>query len=116
MSPRSQLSLAEMKAGRQIFYWRSTALIRPAAQKTCRQSKTSVVETTWELSEQEQKKLSSIFPRSNGVTHLTIGRHYKAASRWVGFSELKPIEFDIKSVTSRVRKIKPSRVGRGREA
>src|SRR5690606_34714517 len=59
---------------------------------------TPVVETTWELSEQEQKKLGTIFPRSMGVTHVTIGRSYKAASRWVSFSGLKPIEFDIKGV------------------
>lgn len=68
---------------------------------------TPVVETTWELSDQEQKKLWATFPRSKGITHVTIGRHYKAANRWVGFPGLKPIDFDVKNVTSRVRKIKP---------
>lgn len=69
---------------------------------------TPVVETTWELSENEQKKLHATFPRSKGITQVTIGRHYKAASRWVGFPGLKPFDFEIKNVTSRVRKIKPA--------
>jgi predicted ATP-dependent endonuclease of OLD family len=42
---------------------------------------TPVVETTWELSENEQKTLHAIFPRSKGITQVRIGRHYKAASR-----------------------------------
>lgn len=67
---------------------------------------TPVVETTWELSENEQKKLHATFPRSKGITHVKIGRHYKAASRWVGFPGLKPFDFEIKNVTSRVHKIK----------
>lgn len=68
---------------------------------------TPVVTTTWELSQDEQSRLTTIFPRAKGLTQITIGRHYKAASRWVGFPHLTPIDFDIKNITSRVRKIKP---------
>jgi energy-coupling factor transporter ATP-binding protein EcfA2 len=68
---------------------------------------TPVIETTWELSGDEQAKLSALFPRSKGIANVTIGRRYKSASRWVSFPGLGPLEFDIKTVTSRVRKIKP---------
>jgi len=66
---------------------------------------TEVVHTTWEFSPDEQAKLTSIFPRAAGVTHVEIRRHYKAAELPVEFLNLSPIDFDIEQVKTRVDKI-----------
>ena len=68
---------------------------------------TPVVSTTWELTASEQAELLKLFPRAVGVTHVEIGRKYKAVKRWVGFEGLKPISFAISEVAARVRKIQP---------
>jgi hypothetical protein len=67
---------------------------------------TPVVYTTWELGPAEQAELASMFPRATGVTHVEIGRNYKA-TRWVKFLELPPIEFSADQVASRVQRIAP---------
>lgn len=48
-----------------------------------------------------------MFPRATGVSHVAIGRRYKASSLWVGFCGLKLIEFSIDVVQTRIRKILP---------
>ena len=68
---------------------------------------TPVVSTTWELDADEQAELTEMFPRAAGVTHVEIGRHYKAPTRWVGFENLKPLTFALPEVAARVRKIQP---------
>ena len=68
---------------------------------------TPVVRTTWELDPAEQEELASVFPRANGITHVTIGRNYKAPTRWVGFVDLKPIVFAPTEVAARIREIRP---------
>src|SRR5208282_4039388 len=68
---------------------------------------TPVVSTTWELDAHEQAELVKLFPRAVGVTHVDIGRRYKAEKRWVGFKDLKPIHFVASEIATRVRKIHP---------
>ena len=53
-----------------------------------------VVSTVWELSDSEQAELATGFPRAAGVTHVQIGRRYKANLMWVDFVDLKPIAFN----------------------
>ena len=67
---------------------------------------TPVVSTLWVLDAKEQSELSAMFPRAAGVTHVEIGRKYKAA-RTVGFADLKPIAFSANEVAARLRKIQP---------
>jgi hypothetical protein len=69
--------------------------------------KTEVVHTTWKLSPDEQAELATKFPRANGVTHVKIGRYYKAGARSVAFEGLKPIAFSSRDVAARLRKITP---------
>lgn len=68
---------------------------------------TPVVSTVWELDKREQEELAAMFPRAGGVSHVTIGRHYKAKPPWVGFVDLKPIQFSIDDVQARIRKVRP---------
>jgi predicted ATPase len=67
---------------------------------------TKVVDTTWELNPADQAELIKIFPRAGGVTHVRIGRYYKA-KRWVDFVNLQPISFSLPEVAGRLRKISP---------
>lgn len=68
---------------------------------------TSVVDTVWEFDPAEQAELARMFPRAAGVTHINIGRRYKAPKRWVGFQNLSAIDFTPADVAARVRKIQP---------
>lgn len=68
---------------------------------------TPVVSTVWELDQKEQAELAAMFPRAAGVSHVEIGRYYKATSRWVQFIDLKPISFSIEEVDVRIRKVGP---------
>ena len=63
---------------------------------------TPVVETAWELDGKEQAILAKMFPRATGVTKVTIGRHYKATSRWVGFVNLKPLDVNHAGLTKQL--------------
>jgi hypothetical protein len=69
---------------------------------------TPVVATLWELEATEQAELAKIFPRAASITHVQIGRRYKAERRWVAFPDLKDINFAISEVAIRVRKIQPA--------
>ena len=68
---------------------------------------TPVVSTVWEFTAQEQAALGAMFPRAAGVTHVDIGRRYKAATKTVGFQGLKPVAFSASEVATRLRKITP---------
>lgn len=68
---------------------------------------TAVVHTTWELDGSEQDELAKLFPRAAGVTHIDIGRAYKAGTRRVNFVGLKPLAFSSDDVAGRLRKIVP---------
>lgn len=67
---------------------------------------TSVVSTAWELNAMEQSDLVAMFPRAAGVTHVEIGRSYKAV-RKVDFVDLKPVAFSADEVAAKLRKIQP---------
>ena len=67
---------------------------------------TKAVSTVWELDAAQQTQLAGIFPRAAGVTHVEIGRWYKAA-HWVCFRDLKLLSFSLNEVDARVRKIVP---------
>lgn len=68
---------------------------------------TDVVSTTWEFSDAERAELTAMFPRAAGVTHVRIGRRYKAVPAWVGFVDLKAIAFNAADVETRLRKLQP---------
>jgi predicted ATPase len=67
---------------------------------------TPVVSTTWELNAKEQSDLVAMFPRAVGVTHLEIGRSYKAV-RTVEFVGLKRVAFSADEVAAKLGKIQP---------
>jgi predicted ATPase len=66
---------------------------------------TEVVHTSWELLPEEQSKLAAVFPRAKGVTHIAVGRFYKAQPLSIEFLDLKAIEFSLDEVTSQIGKI-----------
>ena len=68
---------------------------------------TAVVHTTWELDGSEQDDLVKTFPRAAGVTHVEIGRAYKAGTRRVDFVGLRPLAFSSDDVAGCLRKIVP---------
>jgi energy-coupling factor transporter ATP-binding protein EcfA2 len=68
---------------------------------------TPVVDTFWEFDTAEQAELTKMFPRATGVTHVYIGRKYKAPTRKVRFQNLPAISFTAAEVAARVRKIQP---------
>ena len=68
---------------------------------------TPVVSTTWEFDSEEQAELAELFPRAAGVTHVEIGRRYKAPTPWVSFMDLKSLEYSTAETVANVRKIQP---------
>jgi len=67
---------------------------------------TPVVSTTWELDVGERAKLAELFPRAVSVTHVSIGRCYKAEQQWVCFQNLPPLQFDLAPVKAKVRGVR----------
>lgn len=65
---------------------------------------TPVVESSWELTINEQQQLEKLFPRAAGVSTIRIGRRYSNV-RWVTFDNIPPLEIDEKWLKSKVRKI-----------
>jgi AAA ATPase domain len=61
---------------------------------------TPVVSTDWELDTAEQTELAQLFPHAAGVTHVNIGRRYKASTPLVSFADVKPIAFSAPDVTA----------------
>jgi len=66
-----------------------------------------VVDTTWELSIDEQAQLARQFPRATGVTRVTVGRQFKA-SRYIGFLNLRELSVDIRAIEKHLAKIAQS--------
>ncbi len=69
---------------------------------------TRVIDTTWQLDASEQSELARIFPRAVGIQQVVISRPYKAIL-WVTFPKLKAIEFSVRDVAARLRKLSPQR-------
>lgn len=74
---------------------------------------THVVDTVWQLDTEEQTGLAALFPRAKGASKVSIGRSYKAATRWVGFSPLPPVPFDHADVLAKFRKLKAALITAG---
>lgn len=68
---------------------------------------TTVVESWWTLSPDEQQQLAEILPRAKGVSEVLIGRGYKAA-RWVDFGPLPELTVDAEAVAQDFTKIRQS--------
>lgn len=65
---------------------------------------TPVVDSTWTLSESERAELVAIWPRADGVTHVTVARSYQGKTRSVGIP-VDVIAFDISEIRTEGRKI-----------
>lgn len=59
---------------------------------------TSLLETTWELTDREQRELADIFPRAKDVREVTIGRNYHRRNKWVRFERLTRLAVDTEAV------------------
>lgn len=68
--------------------------------------RTPVVSSTWSLDDADQAALGKILKRASIINCVSIGRNYKG-DRWVGLG-LPDIEFDLKSVVAKSRKIGPA--------
>lgn len=66
-----------------------------------------LLETKWELSDQEQQNLANTFPRAKGVTEVTVARQYRA-HRLVGFVDLPPLTVDTAMVDELVAGLRRS--------
>ena len=64
---------------------------------------TPVVDSTWRLSEFEQRRLTEIFPDAEGVSEVTVGRRY-GKSRYVGIGATCAA-FDLATIKADARKI-----------
>jgi len=64
---------------------------------------TPVVDSTWQLSEYEQRHLAEIWPAAEGVSEITVGRRY-GDTRYVGI-DAHEAAFDLAAIKAEVRKI-----------
>lgn len=64
---------------------------------------TPVVDSTWQLSEYEQRHLAEIWPAAEGVSEVTVSRRY-GDKRYVGI-DAQEAAFDLAAVKAEVRKI-----------
>ena len=64
---------------------------------------TPVVDSTWQLSEYEQRRLAEIWPAAEGVSEVTVSRRY-GDKRYVGI-DAQEAAFDLAAVKAEVRKI-----------
>lgn len=64
---------------------------------------TPVVDTTWQLSEYEQRRIAEIWPAAEGITEVTVGRRY-GDKRYVGINAPE-MAFDLAAIKAEVRKI-----------
>lgn len=65
---------------------------------------TKVVDTTWQLDDNDKKELLEILPRATSVNKITISRGY-GESHYVGFPELEAITFDEGEIKNKVKKV-----------
>lgn len=56
-----------------------------------------VVESSWELSAEDQRALADVYPRAAGVIEVTVKRSYKAL-RYIGLTGLSQLEVDHSAV------------------
>lgn len=65
--------------------------------------KTPVLDSTWQLSENEQRRITEIWPAAEGVSEVTVGRRY-GDKRYVSI-DAKEAAFDLAAIKAEVRKI-----------
>ncbi len=63
-----------------------------------------VVETLWELTDEEQKHLAENYPRASAIKAVSIHRDY-GGKRWVSWDPLPELEIDLSAVSDSVEKI-----------
>ena len=64
---------------------------------------TPVVDSTWRLSEYEQRRLAEIWPAAEGVSEVTVSRRY-GDKRYVGI-DAPETPFDLAAIKAEARKI-----------
>jgi predicted ATPase len=64
---------------------------------------TPVVDSTWQLSEYEQRRLAEIWPAAEDVSEVTVSRRY-GDKRYVGI-DAQEAAFDLSAIKAEVRKI-----------
>jgi hypothetical protein len=69
---------------------------------------TKPVETTWELTDAEQRELADIFPRAKNVRDIAIGRYYHSRNRWVNFERLPNLAVDTDVVNDNLAGLRRS--------
>ncbi len=67
-----------------------------------------VVETLWDLSDEEKTELLSVLPRAKEVTQVSVGRYYKEDIRWIRFENLPRLVPDSDVTKTATTKIKQS--------
>lgn len=67
---------------------------------------TSVVTTSWGLTDEEGKELAAIFPRAASVSTVSISRWY-GKYRFASFPSLPSLNFNDKDIKAKLRKIVP---------
>lgn len=76
-----------------------------------------VVDTLWDLTPTERKRLAALFPRAKGVKRVTIGRAYKP-TRYVGFVDLPELAVDevlVDQIGTRIKQSVEASVRRKRD-
>lgn len=67
-----------------------------------------VVDTRWELTDQEQTQLSDLFPRAKGTGSVTIHRTYKTGLFYIHFDNLPELSVDRELVTTTIDRLRQS--------
>ncbi|EAW26440.1 hypothetical protein ATW7_11125 [Alteromonadales bacterium TW-7] len=66
--------------------------------------KTTLLETHWELSEEEVSHLAEIFPRAKTVSSIKISRDY-GNTKYISFLDLPSHEFDSEELRKKIKKL-----------
>lgn len=65
---------------------------------------TQVLDSRWELNDDDRDALAEVFPRAASATHATVNRRY-GTTRYIGFEGLLPLEFNATEAKQSVKKI-----------
>ena len=66
---------------------------------------TEVVDTVWSFTEQELAELSTIYPRAQNVTSVSISRRYNGELRYINFHGLNNFNYDSQKIKKEIRTI-----------
>lgn len=65
---------------------------------------TQVLDSRWELDDDDREALAEVFPRAAAATHATVGRRY-GTMRYIGFEGLSPLDFNAAEIKQSVKKV-----------